>query len=124
MEKKKRPTSVPSNTERIECGCGYLYVTIGRVDGEIFEVFAALGRAGGCGYAQNEALTRSITLGIRYGVPVDDYIKQLKEIRCPNMGLDEGKDILSCAHAIAVALEKEMERGEAESPSTNYDNRL
>lgn len=109
MEKKVRPKAVPSKTIRMECGCGHIYVTIGRVDGELFEVFATLGRAGGCGYAQNEAMTRSITLGLRYGIPVDEYIKQLKGIRCPTMGLDEGEAITSCAHAIARAIEKEAE---------------
>ena len=110
MEKKKRPNEVPSKTIRMECGCGHIYITMGRVDGELFEVFSTLGRAGGCGYAQNEALTRSITLGIRYGIPVSEYIRQLKGISCPNWGIDEGKEVPSCAHAIAIALEKEDEQ--------------
>ncbi len=107
MEKKERPIIVPSKTIRVECGCGHLYVTIGRVDGKLFEVFTALGKAGGCGYAQNEALTRAITLGVRYGIPINEYVRQLKDIKCPSMGLDEGEEITSCAHAIAVAIEKE-----------------
>lgn len=108
MEKKKRPKEVQSRTERVECGCGHIYIIVGRVDGEVFEIFATLGRAGGCGYAQNEALTRSITLGLRYGVPVSEYIRQLKDIKCPNMSLDEGESIHSCAHAIAKVLRTEI----------------
>ncbi len=109
MEKKERPKVVTSKTIRIECGCGHLYVTIGRVDEELFEVFSTLGKAGGCAYAQNEALTRCITMGFRYGVPVGEYTRQLKEIRCPTIGLDEGEQVLSCAHAIAMALEREVD---------------
>ena len=107
MEKKTRPKQVPSKTTRVECGCGHIYITVGKVDEEIFEVFATLGRAGGCGYAQNEALTRSITLGIRCGVPVSEYVRQLEGIKCPNIGLEEGVSILSCADAIAKVLEME-----------------
>ena len=109
MEKKERPKVVTSKTIRIECGCGHLYVTIGRVDEELFEIFTALGKAGGCACSQNEAVTRCITTGLRYGVPVGEYTRQLKEIRCPTMSIDEGEEILSCAHAIAVALEKEVD---------------
>ncbi len=105
--KKQRPRIVHSNTWKIECGCGHIYVTVGKVDGETFEVFAALGRAGGCAYSQNEALCRSISEGLRRGVPASAYINQLSKIKCPSIGYDNGVQIFSCADAISKALEME-----------------
>lgn len=112
MQKHERPKELSSRTWKIECGCGHIYVTVCKLDDEIFEVFTALGRAGGCAYSQNEALCRSVSAGLRYGVPVSEYIKQLKEIKCPNIGYDNGVRVYSCADAISKALE--MEEGRTE----------
>lgn len=112
MEKKPRPKGVKSRTIKAECGCGHLYVIIGKVDNELFEIFTLLGKAGGCAYAQNEALTRSISLGLRYGIPVSEYIRQLRDIKCPNPVYVEGEIVFSCAHAIAKLLEKEEKNNE------------
>lgn len=108
--KKSRPKNLLGSTVRVETGCGNLYITVNHEDGKgIFEVFATLGKAGGCATVQNEALTRSITLGLRFGIPVSEFVRQLKGIRCPSPNLET----LSCADAIAKALEiGEKERGE------------
>jgi len=108
--KRKRPKKVQSTTERIECGCGHLYVTIGKDgEGKIVEVFAVLGKAGGCAMAQNEALTRTISLGLKYGIPVREFVDELDNIRCSAFGLESGEPILSCADAIAYVLNRENE---------------
>ncbi len=74
------------------------------------EVFASLGKAGTCTSCQLEALTRSITLGLKYGVPVEEFINELKDIQCPNKNLwPEDERTLSCADAIARALEEYLE---------------
>ena len=127
MEKLKRPKKTEGETIRINSGCGHMYVTITKVNGKIFEVFASLGKGGGCAVAQLEGMTSAITVGLRYGVPVTEYIKQLENIRCvapaldPNPEIDESEPILSCADAIAKALkwqnsvvknEKKGEKGE------------
>jgi len=110
MEKLKRPKETEGKTIRINSGCGHMYVTITKVNGQIFEVFAHLGKGGGCAVAQLEGMTRAITVGLKYGVPVAEYIKQLENIRCvapsldPNPDIDESEPILSCADAIAKAL--------------------
>jgi len=108
MEKKKRPKQLPGNSHRVETGCGHLYVIVNHDDSGPIEVFAPLGKAGGCSICQNEALTRSITLGLRYGIPVVEYIKQLKGIKCPSPYNVQGSDaVLSCADGIAKVLENE-----------------
>jgi len=105
MDKRKRPKVTKGETLRIETGCGHLYVTINRDDGDLpIEVFATLGKAGGCGNAQMEGLTRLLTLCLKFGVPVEDILKQLDFIRCPSRGLDEGDEVLSCPDGIALAL--------------------
>lgn len=110
VEKKKRPKVTKGETHKVVTGCGNMYVTPAW-DGEyLIEVFATLGKAGGCAHAQLEAITRSISLGLKYGVPVDEYVRELKGIRCPNLGLDKGEQILSCSDAIAEVLQDAYQR--------------
>jgi ribonucleoside-diphosphate reductase alpha chain len=46
-----------------------------------------------------------ISLALRAGINQDEIIYQLKGIRCPSPTLAEGGAVLSCADAIAKALE-------------------
>jgi ribonucleoside-diphosphate reductase alpha chain len=85
-------------------GCGSLYVTINEDDMGPREVFANMGKAGGCASASTEALGRLISLLFRYGAPPEKIVKQLKGIRCHvPTGLGPNQ-ILSCPDAIAKAL--------------------
>jgi len=108
LVKKERPKVLAGPTEEVTTGCGHLYVIMGYdEEGNLLEVLATLGKAGGCAYCQLEALSRSISLGLKYGIPVQDYIKQLKEIECPSRVMwPEDHRILSCADGIAKALER------------------
>ena len=62
-----------------------------------FEVFASLGKAGGCAAAQTEATARLVSQGLRAGIDPDLIVKQLKGIRChiPH-GLGEQEIALLC----------------------------
>ena len=106
LQPRKRPKTVEGTTHKIVTGCGNLYITVNSDEQGIFEVFAHLGKSGQCGAAQNEALCRSVSIGLRAGVDPEYYIKQLKGIRCPSPGLHDGIEILSCADGIASALEQ------------------
>jgi len=107
-EKRGRPTTVASVTYKVSVGCGNLYVTLGKdEDGTVIELFARLGKGGTCAICQNEATTRAVSLGLRYGVPPWEYVLQLEGIRCPSASIDEGEKITSCADAIAKVLRKE-----------------
>lgn len=106
--KKARPRQEITNgmTSRVELLCGNLYVTLNTDEnGNPFEVFFQLGKAGGCGYSQLEALARTISLSLRSGVAIEEVIKQLKGIRCPQQSFSKGKTYFSCADAVAIALE-------------------
>jgi ribonucleoside-diphosphate reductase alpha chain len=92
-------------TRKMTTGCGSLYVTINEDEEGIFEVFAAMGKGGGCAASQTEAIGRLISLSLRSGIDRDQIVKQLKGVRCPNQAWGKGGRIYSCSDAIAKALE-------------------
>jgi ribonucleoside-diphosphate reductase alpha chain len=87
-------------------GCGSLYVTINEDEEGMFEVFATMGKGGGCAASQTEAVSRLISLSLRSGIDREQIIKQLRGVRCPNQAWEKGGRIYSCADAIAKALER------------------
>jgi len=93
-------------TRKMNTGCGSLYVTINEDEHGIFEVFAAMGKGGGCAASQTEAIGRLISLAIRSGVDREQIVKQLKGVRCPNQAWEKGGRIYSCSDAIAKAIER------------------
>ena len=93
-------------TRKMNTGCGSLYVTINEDEQGIFEVFAAMGKGGGCAASQTEAIGRLISLALRAGVEKEQIVKQLKGVRCPNQSWEKGGRIYSCSDAIAKAIER------------------
>jgi len=122
---RPRPSVTRGKTIRMETGCGHLYVTINEDDDGLVELFATMGKAGGCAASQIEAISRLISLSLRANINPDSIIKQLKGIRCPNPSpiLKEGKRNFSCADSIAKALEIYLEdKEQLFSSLTNEDN--
>ena len=109
MEKRKRPAVLSGKTVKVATGCGNLYITMNTAEDGLFEVFATLGKSGGCAKAQNEALTRLLTLGLRWGIPLSDIIRGLEDIRCPKPYLwPVSEKVLSCPDAISKTLKEEV----------------
>jgi len=103
---RQRPKVTKGITERVNTGCGYIYVTVNFDDQGICEVFSSLGKAGGCASAQLEGLCRLISLALRSGIETASIVKQIRAIRCPSVSWEQGKLVLSCADAIGSVLEK------------------
>jgi ribonucleoside-diphosphate reductase alpha chain len=103
---RARQDLIHGSTRKIRTGCGNLYVTVNEdEEGHLFEIFNQIGKAGGCAASQSEAIGRLVSLAFRSGVEPEDVIRQLKGISCHTpVWYREGK-VLSCADAVAKAIE-------------------
>ena len=107
MDKPSRPSVLGGLSVKVVTGCGNMYVQLNWYQGRLFEVFATLGKGGGCNVCQSEGLTRGITVGLKFGVPVSEYVRQLRWIRCPSpMPFPKEAAVESCPDAIARTLEE------------------
>ena len=107
---RQRPSLLRGHTRKIETPLGNMYVTINEDDqARPFEVFVALGKAGGSAMADAEAIGRLISLALRSGISMRDIHKQLRGISSDRaVGLGPNK-VLSSPDAIAQVLEKYLE---------------
>jgi len=106
---RKRPLITTGMTQKIETGCGHLYVTINSDKKGACEVFTQMGKVGGCASAQLEAIARLTSLLLRSNVKVSSIARQLKGIRCPSPMWNNGEIVTSCADSIAKSLEVFLE---------------
>lgn len=104
-EKASRPRVLGGITVQANTGCGHMYVQLNWRGDRLFEMFATLGKSGLCSMCFSESLTRSITSGLRYGVPITEYIEQLQGMRCPNPSpFPKEHASFSCPDALARIL--------------------
>ncbi len=119
---RPRTRVTTGTTAKYRVGCSTLFVTVNQDEAGLCEVFANLGRAGGCP-AQSEATCRAVSVALRSGVDPEVLIEQLKGIRCLSTisRRKRGEDIkvLSCPDAIARAIEEALGDGSpAIAPAT------
>jgi ribonucleoside-diphosphate reductase alpha chain len=112
---RPRPDVVTGRTMRMETGCGNLYVTANETEDGPFELFAQIGKAGGCAASQTEAIGRLVSLALRSGVDAGAVARQLKGVRCPYPSWNRGQKVLSCADGIGQALARMLDRGSADN---------
>ncbi len=124
---RPRPETTRGFTRQMNTGCGRLYVTINEDENGLCEVFASMGKSGGCATSQTEATGRLVSLALRAGLDPASIVDQLKGIRCPSPTWASGSAIYSCADAIARALEDYVARAkEAPGGTKGYgqDNQM
>ncbi len=102
---KPRPEITFGSTQKINTGCGGMYVTINQdEDGAPFELFTQIGKAGGCAASQTESIGRLVSLALRAGVDIEQIRKQLLGISCHQPAWEKGVKITSCADAISKGM--------------------
>ncbi len=93
-------------TRKVKTGCGNLYVIINEdEEGNPFEIFTQIGKAGGCVASQCEAMGRMTSLALRSGIGATEIVKQMRGISC-HLPVGYGSEkVLSCSDAMGKALE-------------------
>ncbi len=107
---KERPKVATGTTQEIETAYGDLFVTVNnsKHNGPV-EIFAQIGKAGGYTQSFTEALGRTVSLALRSGADAEEVIKQLDDIRSPQISWDNGQQIHSVPDAIAEAMKRHMQ---------------
>jgi ribonucleoside-diphosphate reductase alpha chain len=120
---RKRPEVIKGTTRIMETGCGHLYVTVNEDgDGNLFELFTHMGKAGGCASSQAEAIGRLVSLAFRSNIEPEEIMNQLRGISCHNPTWATGGKISSCSDALSKAIERytSVEEGDNGNGSKSY----
>ncbi|MFC1636420.1 hypothetical protein ACFL5Z_16445, partial [Planctomycetota bacterium] len=111
LSPRPRPRKTSGQTIKSRTGCGTLFISVNKDENGLCEVFANLGKAGGCP-SQSEATCRAVSAALRCGVDPRVLIEQLKNIRCLSTIArrkdNKDIDVLSCPDAIARAIEEAL----------------
>ena len=105
---RSRPRCLPSLTTKLGTELGSLYITVGLdEDGQPFEVFGSLGKAGSLQHGMTEMACRLVSLHLRRGTPLDEVIEQIRGISemqpWPNR-MDDGRTVYVRGLGDAIAL--------------------
>ena len=105
---RSRPRCLPSLTTKLSTELGSLYITVGLdEDGQPFEVFGSLGKAGSLQHGMTEMACRLVSLHLRRGTPVEEIIGQLQGITemqpWPNL-MEDGRTVYVKGLGDAIAL--------------------
>ena len=105
---------------------GSLWVTLNYDGNEPFEVFASLGKSGSELKAMTEAISRVISIGLRSGCRLEDFIGTLRGISGKEYWMfdcDEDSIVRSIPDAVALLLEKVIESDGTGHKHSDDENR-
>ncbi len=101
LDKSKHSNSLPIHenrevlkgfTRRLKTACGEVTLTLNETEAGLCEVLSRLEKSNSCSSAPVEALSRLVSLSLRYGVPAETIAEELHGISCPEHRL-HGEDI-------------------------------
>lgn len=106
----KRPEVLTGFTKKFRTGTGTLYVTV-NVDenGRPIEVFTNV--SGSVAPAEIEAIARLVSIGLQYGIPLDEIVDQLTQPVDPVSYKLSPEGLRSTAHGIALSLREAVNKG-------------
>ena len=105
---RQRPVSVRGVTDRVRTGHGTMFINLTFDDqGNPFEVFANLGKAGSSDSAYLEAVARLSSLALRSGIDPEQIVEQLRGITDVPVW-DGGTLVRSAPDAVALALSRHL----------------
>ena len=118
LVERERPSVIKGITERVRTGHGNMYVTINYDEAEEpFEVFIAVGKAGGCDSAQLEGISRLATLALRAGIDPKQVVKHLQGITCCP-AWDGGTLVRSAPDGLALVLKRNLKLDDEVLPAS------
>ena len=105
---RSRPRCLPSVTTKLATELGSLFVTVCLdEDGQPFEVFGSLGKAGSLQHGMTELACRLVSLHLRRETPVEEIVDQCQGISemqpWPNR-MDDGRTVYVRGLGDAIAL--------------------
>ncbi len=105
-----RPPILLGRTFKQQTGCGSIYITINNdVMGRPCELFATIGKAGGCADSQSQAIGRMVSMAWRNGISAEEVLRQLSDISChSHHGMGPNR-VQSCADAVSKAIRSYLE---------------
>jgi ribonucleoside-diphosphate reductase alpha chain len=74
-------SKTPAVIYKVHSGCGKFYVIIGHDKEEPTMIFVEGDGVGGCN-ANMAAMGRSISAGLEWGTPAENYVKQFSKVKC------------------------------------------
>ncbi len=124
LVERYRPPVIRGITERVRTGHGNMYVTINYDENDKpFEVFIAVGKAGGCDSAQLEGISRLATLALRAGIDPTEVIKHLQGITCCP-AWDDGTLVRSAPDGLALVLGRHLKQDFSGPPAKTEDSAI
>lgn len=83
---QERPRVLGGKTHKIRTAHGSLYITVNKMNGRVYEVFANGGKNGSEDSVNIEALTRAMSISLQSGTPIDAIVETL-------IGLNSGQGV-------------------------------
>ncbi|MFA5306016.1 MAG: adenosylcobalamin-dependent ribonucleoside-diphosphate reductase [Candidatus Babeliales bacterium] len=100
---------IPAYIYKVRSGCGSFYVIVGH-DGEApTKVFVEGAGNGGCA-ASMAGLGRSISTGLDYGTPAENYVRQFSRVKCNTAMTSKTSGGKSCSDIIGKSINNVINR--------------